>query len=101
MTTSTPALATVKQFVGEFPLHGSDSMPGLYDMSPDTTVGERQATNAEVLELLARIGGGTISITNPVTPEGVLYNALLTNCPLTSASLKGFLLGAVIFEQSL
>jgi hypothetical protein len=49
---------------------------GLFDRS-DATYGDRAATNLEVLEVLAKLAGGKVYITNPVSLEGREYNSSL------------------------
>jgi hypothetical protein len=90
-----------RQLVGEYRINGTAEQPGLFDLTPDATVDEKPATNFEVLQMLATLGGGAIYLTDAKTPEGILYNPNLSRCEESQSYFSNAILRAVIYEQPL
>ncbi len=90
-----------RQLVGEYRINGTAEAPGLFDLAPDLTVGERRATNFDVLEMFATLGGGAVYLTDPMTTEGKRYNSHLARCKESRPYYSNAMLCAVVYEQPL
>ncbi len=98
MSFSFPGVETTKQIIGEYPLRRVGDQAGLFDKS-DATYGNRAATNLEVLEVLAKLAGGDVYITNPVSQEGHDYNSALNRNYHGQKWATDLFLQAVVLEQ--
>jgi hypothetical protein len=94
-------IITTKELVGEYRINGTIEQPGLFDLCPDARVGEKPATNFEVIQMFAALGGGAVYLTDPKSTEGNLYNSHLARCKESEPYYSNAILRAVIYEQPL
>lgn len=101
MAENTLQTRTEKCLVGEYPINTLSGSAGLFDYhSLDLQNGpDRLATNMDVLQFLAWLGGGSVYLTNPMTDESKCFNSMLTRGGLNKHFGHDISLRAVIFEK--
>jgi len=91
-------IETTKQIIGEYPMHQVGEQVGLFDYS-ELVKNDKYVANYDVLQVLAKLAGGAVYLTNPTSEKSQKENSNNARHCHGEKSALGSFIQAVVFEK--